>query len=117
MPPAAPPPPSRPRATGRVTLADVAALAGVSPITVSRTLRGERTVDPVLAARVKEAAQQLRYVPDPAARALASRHGSHVAVLIPMLSNALAGKKTAATLVMKPADKMAAELMNENLWK
>ncbi len=28
----------------------------------------------------------------------------------PMLSNALAGKKTAATLVMKPADKMAAEL-------
>ena len=44
-----PPPPSRPRATGRVTLADVAALAGVSPITVSRALRGERTVDPVLA--------------------------------------------------------------------
>ena len=28
----------------------------------------------------------------------------------PMLSNALAGKKTAASLVMKPADKMAAEL-------
>ncbi len=28
----------------------------------------------------------------------------------PMLSNALAGKKTAATLVMKPVDKMAAEL-------
>ena len=28
----------------------------------------------------------------------------------PMLSNALAGKKTAATLVMKPAEKMAAEL-------
>jgi rubredoxin---NAD+ reductase len=28
----------------------------------------------------------------------------------PMLSNALAGKKTAAALVMKPADKMAAEL-------
>ena len=27
----------------------------------------------------------------------------------PMLSNALAGKKTAASLVMKPADKMAAE--------
>ena len=28
----------------------------------------------------------------------------------PMLSNALAGKKTAATLVMKPAEKMAAEI-------
>lgn len=80
---------ARPRATGRVTLADVAALAGVSPITVSRALRGERTVDPALAERVKEAAAQLRYMPDPAARALASRHSSHVAVLIPMLSNAL----------------------------
>jgi LacI family gluconate utilization system Gnt-I transcriptional repressor len=38
---------------------------------------------------VRAAASQLGYVPDPAARALASRHGSHVAVLIPMLSNAL----------------------------
>ncbi len=80
---------TRRRATGRVTLDDVAALAGVSPITVSRALRGERTVDPSLAERVKVAAEQLRYIPDPAARALASRHSSHVAVLIPMLSNAL----------------------------
>jgi LacI family gluconate utilization system Gnt-I transcriptional repressor len=80
---------ARSRATGRVTLADVAQLAGVSPITVSRALRGERAVDPALVARVKDAAKKLGYVPDPAARALASRHGSHVAVLIPMLSNAL----------------------------
>jgi len=79
----------RSRATGRVTLADVAQLAGVSPITVSRALRGERAVDPDLIARVKDASLKLGYVPDPAARALASRHGSHVAVLIPMLSNAL----------------------------
>jgi LacI family gluconate utilization system Gnt-I transcriptional repressor len=81
--------PLRKRATGRITLQDVAHLAGVSPITVSRALRGERAVDPALAERVKDAAQKLGYVPDPAARALASRHGSHVAVLIPMLSNAL----------------------------
>jgi LacI family gluconate utilization system Gnt-I transcriptional repressor len=80
---------SRSRATGRVTLADVAHAAGVSPITVSRALRGERAVDPELVARVQAAAQKLGYMPDPAARALASRHSSHVAVLIPMLSNAL----------------------------
>lgn len=80
---------ARSRATGRVTLSDVAQLAGVSPITVSRALRGERAVDPDLIARVKDAVLKLGYVPDPAARALASRHGSHVAVLIPMLSNAL----------------------------
>jgi LacI family gluconate utilization system Gnt-I transcriptional repressor len=80
---------TRSRATGRVTLADVAGVAGVSPITVSRALRGERAVDAELVERVKAAAQRLGYVPDPAARALASRHGSHVALLIPMLSNAL----------------------------
>lgn len=80
---------ARPRATGRVTLADVAGVAGVSPITVSRALRGERAVDPVLVARVKAAADRLGYVPDPAARALASRHSTHVALLIPLLSNAL----------------------------
>ncbi|MBL8329140.1 MAG: LacI family DNA-binding transcriptional regulator [Rubrivivax sp.] len=84
-----PPNPARPRATGRVTLADVARLAGVSPITVSRALRGERAVDAELAARAKAAADRLGYVPDPAARALASRHSTHVALLIPMLSNAL----------------------------
>ena len=42
----------RARATGRVTLADVARLAGVSPITVSRALRGERAVDAELVQRV-----------------------------------------------------------------
>ncbi len=77
------------RATGRVTLADVARLAGVSPITVSRALRGERAVDVELATRAKAAAEQLGYVPDPAARALATRHGSHVGVLVPMLTNHL----------------------------
>ena len=79
----------RPRATGRVTLGDVAAAAGVSPITVSRALRGERSVAPELVARVQAAAQQLGYVPDPAARALASARSSHVAVLIPLLTNTL----------------------------
>jgi LacI family transcriptional regulator, gluconate utilization system Gnt-I transcriptional repressor len=77
------------RSTGRVTLADVARLSEVSSMTVSRALRGERAVDPELVARVQAAALTLNYMPDPAARALASRHSSHVAVLIPMLSNTL----------------------------
>jgi LacI family gluconate utilization system Gnt-I transcriptional repressor len=79
----------RSRATGRVTLADVAQAAQVSPITASRALRGERAVDPQLVARVQAAAQRLGYVPDPAARALASRLGTQVAPLVPALSNAL----------------------------
>lgn len=70
-------------------MGDVAAAAGVSPITVSRALRGERSVGAELVARVQAAVQQLGYVPDPAARALASSRSSHVAVLIPLLSNTL----------------------------
>jgi LacI family gluconate utilization system Gnt-I transcriptional repressor len=58
-------------------------------MTVSRALRGERAVDAGLVARVRSAALKLGYVPDPAARALASRHSTQVVVLIPMLSNAL----------------------------
>ena len=79
----------RSRSTGRVTLADVARAARVSPITASRALRGERAVDPELVTRVRAAVTKLGYVPDPAARALASSHSNHVTVLIPMLSNAL----------------------------
>jgi len=56
---------------------------------VSRALRGERAVDPQLVARVQASAKALGYVPDPAARALASRHSAQVVVLVPLLSNAL----------------------------
>ena len=42
-----------------------------------------------LVERVRAAATALGYVPDPAARALASSRSSHVAVLIPKLSNTL----------------------------
>ena len=76
-------------ASGQVTLRTVADIAGVSPITVSRALRGQTTVDPALAMRVRAVAEQLGYVPDPAARALASHHGTQVLVLVPLLSNAL----------------------------
>jgi len=79
----------RSRASGRITLNEVAEAAGVSPITVSRALRGERSVAAELVVRVRAAAERLGYVPDPAARALASSRSSHVAVLIPLLSNAL----------------------------
>ena len=70
-------------------MADVARAADVSPITVSRALRGARAVAPELVERVRAAADKLGYVPDPAARALASQRSTHVAVLIPMLTNEL----------------------------
>lgn len=79
----------RPRSSSQVTLDDVARSCGVSPITVSRALRGARNVAPELQARVQAAVDQLGYVPNVAARALASARSSHVAVLIPSLTNQL----------------------------
>jgi LacI family gluconate utilization system Gnt-I transcriptional repressor len=77
------------RATGRVTLSDVAAQAGVSPITVSRVLRGVESVDPEMVRRVRDATLALGYVPNPAARALASARSNAVAVVVPSLGNAV----------------------------
>lgn len=77
------------RASGRITLDDVARAAGVSRITASRALGAKRSVDKALVARVEAAALALGYVPDPAARALASARSNIVVVLIPLLSNHL----------------------------
>mgnify|MGYP002039087102 FL=1 len=82
-------PETKRRSSGRITLSDVAKAAEVSPITASRALRGERGVAQELVQRVKVAAEQLGYVPDPAARALASQRSVQVPVLVPLLSNAL----------------------------
>ena len=77
------------RSTGRATLNDVAIEAGVSPITVSRALRGTRAVAPDLILKVNAAVKKIGYVPDPAARALASQTSNTVAILVPLLSNTL----------------------------
>lgn len=80
---------TRSRATGLPTLAQVAALAGVSQITASRALRGVASVDPQLADRVRNAARTLGYVPNTAARTLASARSQTILVLVPALSNHL----------------------------
>ena len=85
--PSAPVVVKRNRATGRVTLADVAQHAGVSPITVSRALRGERAVGGRLGGAVRKAADTLGYVPRPGGTCAGFQPSTHVAVLIPNFSN------------------------------
>lgn len=71
----------------RTTLMDVAARAGVSAITVSRVLREPEKVSPNLRQRILDLIEDMGYVPDQAARALASRHNSTFGVLVPSLTN------------------------------
>jgi LacI family transcriptional regulator len=69
-----------------VTIYDVASLAGVSPATVSRVLNGGRvTADRERA--VREAAEQLNYSPNRAARSLRRSSSEIVALIIPDIEN------------------------------
>lgn len=75
------------RASGRPTLSDVADLAGVGSITVSRALREPSRVSPELRERIDAAVKQLGYVLNPNARALASVRSDVIGVLIPSMTN------------------------------
>jgi LacI family gluconate utilization system Gnt-I transcriptional repressor len=77
------------RGTGRATLEEVAQLAGVSTMTASRALSQPRLVSDATRAKVEQAVAELGYVPNRAARALASAHSRVIVVLVPSLSNAV----------------------------
>ena len=81
-------PPSLSRARrDRVRLDDVAAFAGVSPITVSRTLRHPDLVAQATREAVQKAMLELGYIPDLVAGSLASRRSGEIAVVIPSLNS------------------------------
>lgn len=71
------------------TLVDVAKVANVSAITVSRAIRTPEKVSPQARRKVEQAIDKLGYVPDPAASALASRRTDMFALLVPSLTNSV----------------------------
>ncbi|MDR5784899.1 LacI family DNA-binding transcriptional regulator [Caballeronia sp. LZ065] len=73
----------------RPRLSDVAALAGVSTATVSRALSNPDKVKGGTRDRILQAIAQLGYVPDGAARALASGRARMVGAIVPTLDNAI----------------------------
>ncbi|MEO6928104.1 MAG: LacI family DNA-binding transcriptional regulator, partial [Casimicrobiaceae bacterium] len=73
----------------RARLADVAALAGVSAMTVARALRDPHKVAPATRERVAAAVAQTSYTPDLNARGLASQRSGMVAAIVPLLTNSL----------------------------
>jgi len=72
----------------RVTMRDVARAVGVSPMTVSRALRDDATVQAKTRARVHEAAQRLGYVYDSTAQVFRSQKSGFIAVTLPSVNNA-----------------------------
>ncbi|MFD0779872.1 LacI family DNA-binding transcriptional regulator [Microbacterium koreense] len=70
----------------------MARLAGVSPVTVSRTLAGGKNVTPEVQQRVIEAVRQLDYLPNENARGLRpGQHSGLIGVAITNLSNPFYG--------------------------
>ncbi len=67
-------------------MADVARLAGVSKMTVSRVFAGHSVVA-ATRKRVQQAIEELGYVADAAAGALSSGRSEFVAVLVPALAS------------------------------
>ena len=73
--------------SGDIRLTEVAKLAGVSPITASRFFRNPEALSSSKRERVASAAKELGYVPNLAARALASQRTEVIGVVIPSLTN------------------------------
>jgi len=77
------------RSTGSVTLADVAKLAGVSPITVSRVVNRPELVTAETIAHVQQVIDRTGYVPNLLAGGLASKRTRLVAAIVPSITNAI----------------------------
>ena len=80
------PPPHGVRRPRRASILDVAALAGVSAATVSRSLRGHSSISAATRQRVLEAAQQLSYSASPQASGLASGRTLTIGVVVPFVT-------------------------------
>jgi len=77
------------RATGSVTLNDVAKLADVSPITVSRAINHPDKVAPKTLERISQAIARTGYFPNQLASGLASRRSHLIAAIVPTMANSV----------------------------
>jgi LacI family gluconate utilization system Gnt-I transcriptional repressor len=84
------------RGHGRATLADVAGVAEVTKITVSRYLREPTRVAAATAERIRAALASTGYVPNKQAGLLASGRSNIVAALIPNLGHSIFGETVQA---------------------
>ena len=83
----------------RATIEQVAAAAGVSRSTVSRVVNGSTAVSPDALDAVNQAIAQLNYVPNRAARTLASNQTRAIALVVPEDTNRFFGDPFLAAVV------------------
>jgi len=69
------------------SIRDVAALAGVSPATVSRVMNGTAKVDPEKKERVLQAIEQTGFVPNEVARSLFRKSAKTIGLIVPSIRN------------------------------
>jgi len=101
-----------------ITIASVAERAGVSPMTVSHVLNGTKSVRDATRAAVMRAVEELGYVPNAAARSLASARSTRIGIvyrnaqnafLSAMLVGALnAGARAGAQIIIRKCDDLSA---------
>ncbi|WP_297845744.1 LacI family DNA-binding transcriptional regulator [uncultured Corynebacterium sp.] len=91
------------------TLKDVAAAAGVSISTASRSLSGNPAISESTRQRVKDTAIKLNYRPNAQARALRSSRSNAIGLVIPSLDNAYFAAMAAA--IEEAADKQGLATM------
>jgi LacI family gluconate utilization system Gnt-I transcriptional repressor len=90
--------------SGTVKITDVAAAAGVAPMTVSRVINTPDRVTPETTARVREAIDRLGYVPNLIAGGLSSRKSRMVAAVVPTIAHPMfAGLVQAFSASMRQA--------------
>lgn len=106
------------RSRQSITIQSVADLAGVSPMTVSHVLNGTKSVREATRAAVLKAVEELGYVPNAAARSLASARSPRIGIvyrnaqnafLSAMLVGALnAAARAGAQIIIRKCDDLSA---------
>jgi DNA-binding LacI/PurR family transcriptional regulator len=76
-------------AEGKLTIRQIAKLAGVSRSTASRVLNNRPNVSPGMRERVQKVIAETGYVPDPIARSLSSRRSKIIGLVIPLAIQSL----------------------------
>lgn len=75
------------KALRRVTIADVAAVSGVSSMTVSRVVNNTGRVNQATRERVRKAIAELGYQPNQVARSLSTRRTRAIGLVVPDITN------------------------------